>query len=343
MQALLVRVVGVSAFLFSLIGCRTTRTTKPSSLPVRFLEPVDYVASLDGDRFLANVTGIYPTKNVLFLIDTRAFEKLLLLDHQLELITAFGRKGDGPGEVGNVRMGALWNDRFFVYDPSHRAMQVFDTSGGFVHKIDLPMGTRNPFVMGPDGHFYFSTYHKDEPITRIDPEGRIVAAFGTWYHPTEDGRERRARNGRTLAFTEGHQLISIGETEPILEVYSADGALISSQELKGGPRLARRIAHVEEEYRHSENRYVTVILTDAAWSHGGLLYVSHPLDTGAATGITVFRREAKRFVPEREILLTSGIEGDSNPVITPPATAPDGTIFAYDRRLNRLYRYDSID
>jgi len=321
-------------------GCRPSES---ASLPTRSLEPVLAVEDFEDSRFLANVTGLYTTEDTLFCVDKLAFERLLLLDHQLELMAAFGRKGEGPGEVGNVRMGAVFRNSFFVYDPSHRAMQVFDSAGRFVQEIDLPLGTRNPFTMDREGRFYFSTYHKDQPITQLDADGQLIRAFGTWYYPTEDRKQRRARNGRFLVITADDQLVSIGETEPIIEIYSTEGELIASETLRGGPRLARRIAYIEEAYRNPEKRHVSILLSEQAWHHGDRLYLAHYQEPGKGLCITAFRQEGNRFVAAEEILLTSGLENDPDPIITPAAMSPDGTLFAYDRRLNRLYRYDPID
>ena len=184
-----------------------------------------------------------------------------------------------------------------------------------------------------------STSHRKQPITVIDQQGKVVKKFGTWLFPSQDIMVRRARNDRLLVYDERRGLIAIGDSVPLLEIYDGEGEVIRTHQLRAGYRLEARIAESEKKYEDPANKAVTVVIFTDAEIAGDRLYLTQVQEGGTSTCLLVMQFLEDDLVLEREVILETGIDGDADFDITPMVSDEKGSLFAYDRRMNRIYRY----
>ena len=124
----------------------------------------------------------------------------------LQVVSAFGVAGTGPGEFLTPR-GLDWSaDRLWVVDRSGR-VQSFDSHLNPLSQIQVTEGDRG-FALGilgnGKGGFDLCDTHKNR-IRSFDGEGLVVAAFGDASSMALPQRAARARDGRLFVcqFGEG--------------------------------------------------------------------------------------------------------------------------------------------
>ena len=97
-------------------------------------------------------------------------------------VRTVARSGDGPSEVRSPNFITTTPDGgLAVYDMDHRAIQVFDRSGKFRHRVALSALVRNPkgFTMTPTGAFVISggIYGNEYAIHRFGINGSLERSW----------------------------------------------------------------------------------------------------------------------------------------------------------------------
>ena len=83
-----------------------TNLADPGSLPRRALAPVpelDITSDEESGLLLFQVSAIEPLEGDRIAVGSSGTSTVLLFDGEGELITSFGREGDGPGEFRNIQ------------------------------------------------------------------------------------------------------------------------------------------------------------------------------------------------------------------------------------------------
>lgn len=176
------------------------------------------IGSVQGDRWdsFSRVSSVaFDEDGRLYVLDADA-RRITVVDRDGSFLFAFGRPGDGPGELRQPReITVLPSGLIAVFDPGHRGVLIFSEEGEFLRSVGVaeqgPIGTTGPVLAhGRDGLVFPAnrmafrpgggppTPRSDIPIQRasIEEDGDIRILHRAWTPATDDVRERSSETGR---------------------------------------------------------------------------------------------------------------------------------------------------
>ena len=154
-------------------------------------EEVYRVGSIDGDEWevFSRVTAVgFAESGNLYVMDDQG-GRIVVVSREGEFVREFGRIGDGPGEFSassNTAVGftVLRDGRTVVFDPGHRAFQVFEPDGEFERSVRMPGGSFQvirPLAPAGDGQNVITTtvgtVSRGNPSDDLQPPFRPVYRF----------------------------------------------------------------------------------------------------------------------------------------------------------------------
>jgi hypothetical protein len=168
----------------------------------------------------------------IYIIDWKE-TKIKVFDKYGKHVRSFGKKGQGPGELGMPqRMELLPGNKLVVSDSANAKFVFFSLDGEFIK--DVPMG-RNRFLgrfrFDSDGCVYTDTRTYDEKKTiaefkKFDPDFNPVATFAS----VETTREPRVVNAFTptllIQMTSGENLVWGVTSEYQLTLMDRNGKIL---------------------------------------------------------------------------------------------------------------------
>jgi DNA-binding beta-propeller fold protein YncE len=127
-----------------------------------FNRPTDVAFGANGDIYISD--GYVNSRVVKFSKDGR-------------YITAWGKKGSGPGEFNLPHSVAVDKQgRVYVGDRENRRLQIFDGDGKFIEEwkhVGSPWG----LDMQPDQTLFIADGYNDR-VLKVDLTGKVLGAFG---------------------------------------------------------------------------------------------------------------------------------------------------------------------
>jgi len=96
-------------------------------------------------------------KEDIFILDTKSC-KVIKFDKTGKFITAFGRRGLGPGETQYPSGIACINNRVYIADQSNRKIIVLDYNGKYIKTIKSKSGMPDNFIASKDSKFIGIVY-----------------------------------------------------------------------------------------------------------------------------------------------------------------------------------------
>ena len=154
-------------------------------------EEVYRVGSIDGDEWevFSRLTAVgFAESGNLYVMDDQG-GRIVVASREGEFVREFGRIGDGPGEFSassNTAVGftVLRDGRTVVFDPGHRAFQVFEPDGEFERSVRMPGGSFQvirPLAPAEDGQNVITTtvgtVSRGDPSDDFQPPFRPVYRF----------------------------------------------------------------------------------------------------------------------------------------------------------------------
>ncbi len=227
-------------------SARTTKLDWQSSGGERpFENPVDLAIASDGN---------------LFVLDAGA-ARIIRLSASGEVITSFGRSGEGPGELGGglTRLVLGPDGIIYVPNPSARRLEEFDRAGKHLGSLAMPFGSGLPVGYAVFGsnlvYRASSTLGRDsdgrgviEPIVHVvrlypdtveevaqlsagtQPHTGLYTAMPLWA-VTEAGVVLSSTDGFHLQFFDStfSHLMDWSSSQPLAPIRPADGKVLANQ------------------------------------------------------------------------------------------------------------------
>jgi len=119
-----------------------------------------------GGEIFANIGEMEADdREILYVVDRKNF-KIFIIDKNGKLISAFGRRGEGPGEFKQLESCFLVNDQLVFPDRSSNKVHYFSKEGKFLKSVVIP-NDLSPRVMIDENQLISVPY-----INWRDPKGK---------------------------------------------------------------------------------------------------------------------------------------------------------------------------
>lgn len=243
----------LSCFLLMMLCSCQTRTKPEAPVPIRDLTLVEHREELGDYGVIGGmVWGMTWSDGLLYVAD-HDNSRILTLDASLNAKSVIGRAGEGPGELRFAGLPSFANDRLSVYSPGSKMLVHYDATGTYLRQTSLAQRSPLSRLATFEELVFVSWPKEDHSISAVDMDGRTLFEFGDLKY-TENYREKRARNHKHLAMlhrSDQPVLVALGETEPIIEIFDMNGALLLNKDLSRNPFLQKRLEETQEAYREN--------------------------------------------------------------------------------------------
>jgi len=188
---------------------------------------------------------VYNNKHI-FIVDNRT-GKVVNLSLELEYISEFGRRGQGPGEFSRAgQIGSSEGGELYVTDSGR--IQIFNTNGEFLRSFkifntlnDILIRNKNIYANCIDG-FYERNDEEKPLVIRYNSFGKISQSFGKKINQNQFSIDSRAYLSQNKS-----EILVAFKHYPIINIYSDDG------NLKRNIRVKFPILEELEKYNYDKN------------------------------------------------------------------------------------------
>lgn len=225
------------------VGCNTNIV----HLPTISLKKEMVINQLSDSTYFVDIRSIDFCKGYYYITEYNR-DNVFVLYSNLVLLNKFGIKGKGPGELlGASSIFVLNKDSIFVLNDGKKTIELFD---GWAHqntftlpsitkiKSDLRFCVRQNYV-------YLSSTKTEGSITKHCLNNQISAQFGS-LKEYKSVSETLTKNGRHLQLTD-NVLIAVSDCQPLVELYSLDGVLLSQTNLDYIDVIRDNMAYIEKK------------------------------------------------------------------------------------------------
>jgi len=275
------------------------------------LIPAMKISQLSDSTFVSQSVGDMAEKqHHLFFTDSMN-GRVVVVDSNFRVIRTIGSMGRGPGELFNAWSMSFYRDSIYVLD-SENKISVFTLYGKYSRTIRL---TKQPrivnFVISENGNIFLHSLFDTLAIRKYDLNGTFINQFGSLIG---DGSEfdRISRNSRHL-YIDDKTLISVLDSEPVIELFSLDGTLIKRIDLSKIEVLSSRINEIrsiqkEKKKNFSPNLLSSEVLFSNACLTKDHLFLAHMdkyKDSFRTRNILVLKRFGNSLIPKTDYYLDS--------------------------------------
>lgn len=243
------------------------------------LEPTQIVEQpKNSNMYLLGVNTIINHYGKIILCQ-RESKTLTILNEEYHLLHSFGREGYGPGEFVNPISCAVDDSlNFYVFNDGNKSFQIYNRTGQFSSSFsELDGGlVFDRFAIHENRLFYSSGIN---PLLISDLNNTSSASvYGEKYdYEYLNSSEENIRNQRHVFITDENNILTIGASEPIIEIFSMDGLLLNRYDFSFIPAVKSRLDYRDQKYqKNPEIRNNTVFdLIEDAYYFDNRLYALH--------------------------------------------------------------------
>lgn len=181
----------------------------------------------------SRIAGVLPAPNGRVYVADSQDQRIRVFDAGGGYVGAFGRRGQGPGEMERIRELGWVSDTLYVTDPRLRRVSLFDPDGRFVASLTLALTSRDPDLAGnvpsrllADGTGLGAltvsarvadASAREAPLLRVDRTGEVVDTVVTLPYRSEHV---------TIRAGERVLLLQQAFVDDPLVAYSPDGLVV---------------------------------------------------------------------------------------------------------------------
>ncbi len=256
----------------ALIGCGDRPSEQRKTSPPTQLKRKLIKEEFGKGNFLSASFGMYFKQNL--YVPDQAANRVFKLDKELEPILILGEAGEGPGGLAGPGFVFAGQERVFVDTGATRRISSFDTSGNFLNATPVNDFKRLTRFVAFDDFLFISSPNKEQPFTVIDLDGNIHFGFGS-VRFKDDPRIKDSRNFNHLLLSEdGEQplLISVGLSEPDIDVYDLEGKHLSGFSYNNFPQARSRLDSIDAFYKTSKPNQMRMLVSDVC-NFGNQVYI----------------------------------------------------------------------
>ena len=232
---------------------------------VEQISPEKIYKEINDSIFLSKIVSIEYIDSNIYLVDMDQ-HLIIRLDSDLNYVQTIGGEGHGPGEllyplnVFNAKEGIIVQDagnrRFNLYSKNIRSHYIFKNS----FSTNLIISDSRSVSIKDGMMFLTFPQNEDLPVFyRIDLQGKDTITFGQFYAETSS----LERNYRRI-YSSANHLISVGISEPIVEIYSFSGEIINRFDLSDIPIFKKTLKQHNLIYKRNPQGATPILINDVS-------------------------------------------------------------------------------
>lgn len=190
---------------------------------------------------IANVGTIVVRDNYLYMCQG-ASPHIVISTPEFHLVNSFSPQGEGPGESNKIENMAVNDSLIIIYDNWRRAFSVFKKNGVFIKSIPAKVSDAllTSFAI-QDNKLYFSNFTDSSTIEEVSLKTNELNKFIKEIYPSafNDTKSpfKRFNNARYILPYKNNMLITVGQSQPFIDIYDLNGKKISGFDLKNIPSI----------------------------------------------------------------------------------------------------------
>lgn len=192
------------------------------------------VDSKDSRSFLWRPHGITGSPSGDIYVADEYQHKIFAFNEKGQLLSSFGRKGQGPGDLNFPQKVAFLHPRsLLIYDMGNMRFQILSTAGEYEASFKIPKGYRS-FCLDDHGEIYATNanvadvnHGKEKLVDVFTKEGTLLRSFGEGLPSRTSG----IFNFADIAQNGTDEFLVAFECYPIVRKYSVDGRLLGEYRL----------------------------------------------------------------------------------------------------------------
>lgn len=193
---------------------------------VTIITPLKVKSVLDfsGNTFFSEIVDIEISDDYLFFAD-KGSKKILVTDHNFNLVRKLGKTGDGPLEIRKASNFDFHKDTLYLNAGGGRMIR-YAIDGTPVSSFNYKLLGNYEFHINDHALFSFDYSAQDQPLASFDKsDGRLLSNFGDIPSPKGSTTRQHLLGNDKL-------LIAIyAVNQPLIKIYSPEGQLLSSTDL----------------------------------------------------------------------------------------------------------------
>ncbi len=219
-------------------------------IPTKKLKVAKKINVLGDSTYFRMIDGIRSWDNKFYLLHSEA-HRIVILDTNLNFVTAFGQKGRGPGEFVYPTDISKYNQYLYIADGGAGSISIFQNKNKqyfFDKEFKL-----NPYTARQSMCFtifkeqiYTISPHESDPLQILSLNGEKINSFG------QNVNIKTKHYYRSLFYLDSSPevgVIAVSHSEPSVMHYNKAGKLLSQIDLSGMEILKETIAYNKEFYK----------------------------------------------------------------------------------------------
>ena len=217
-------------FLSVFFGNSGCDSKKEQQITNKVIIPYRMVDQVNDSTFLGFIADIVADDSVILFLD-HANKRLIVCDHQFNLINFIGRSGKGPGELHYPSEVAVKDGCYLVRD--NMEIKKYSRDGKYIGSVDTKTNLAATFAIDNQENYYLYTGgYGTLPILVIDKNNNPTNSIGVKFQTPGNDRQQVWFQSRNLFITNNNQLLSVGTSYPSVELFSLDGKLLLTQQIE---------------------------------------------------------------------------------------------------------------
>lgn len=196
---------------------------------------VHTVSDADSEPLVFDPAGVLPLSDGRLLVyDPTADRPLVILEPSTgNLLGRFGRKGQGPGELGgSLHLAQADDGTVAVLDGSNRRLHRYAKGGERISsdQVDLRGFPRKAIFWPSSGGILLETLHRlngtfASQLELVDVESGRFKTYARLPDPPPDAEAGKIQQGRIVWTAPTLGVVAMWSSAPVVNVYSLDGTL----------------------------------------------------------------------------------------------------------------------
>lgn len=254
-------------FVFLLVLNLYSQNKDIDKIPINFKKPVK-VCGTEADElqfYQPSFVRYNKTDKKVYVCDT-GNNRIVVLDDDLNFITHFGRKGQGPGEFNNpVSIDFFNSGNLVILDKDNYRIQIFDKNYKYVSGFSgLNFNIRPVMDCDSEERIYFDNFEfppvSGKILSAYNRQGKLIKKFGENFGVWKKPMVHNVSNEIRFCIDENN-IFCVFRHHPVLRKYSQNFELLLEKKLDNLPEIRSALEGWEEkkqkEYKYIKNANIS--------------------------------------------------------------------------------------
>lgn len=196
-----------------------------NNIVTQLKEPDQYINFAESDKLIIPWSIKYNKYNKnIYLIDK--YNKIVILDSTLNILSEFGQKGQGPGEFNIIGDINIFNNNLYVYDMFNMRIQIFDENGKYISVIRPKETMFKVKALDFEKRIYTYLYKPETLYTVYNSDNKVLESFGKLHKSYQSKMVQYTLNDYYTKIDKNNNIYCVFIHYPILRKYDSNFKLV---------------------------------------------------------------------------------------------------------------------